>query len=146
MLGRLPTSDMRRDILLTCLVLALAAASGVAHAGSDAEPTGLDLLERCHALQLLEEAQQPPDAEVLRNYGYCLGYVVGFVSGFAGRDAVGEAGRFCPPAEARIADFVGAIQAWLVRNPDALEQMGALVTLQALQHGFPCAGRAGADQ
>jgi hypothetical protein len=137
---------MRRNFMLTCLLLALTTRGGAVRAGSDAEPTGLDLLERCHALQLLEEAQQPPDEEVLRNYGYCLGYVVGFVSGFAARDALGEAGRFCPPADARIADFVAAIQAWLVQNPDALEQMGALVTLQALQRGFPCAGRAGVDQ
>ena len=96
---------MRRSFMLTCLLLALTTSGGAVRAGSDAEPTGLDLLERCHALQLLEEAQQPPDEEVLRNYGYCLGYVVGFVSGFAARDALGEAGRFCPPADARIADF-----------------------------------------
>jgi hypothetical protein len=151
--GTTPAGDVaydarivRRNLPLTCLLLVIAAGSGVARAGSDAEPSGLDLLERCHALQLLEEAQQPPDGEVLRNYGYCLGYVVGFVSGFAARDAVGEAGRFCPPADARIADFVAAIQAWLVHNPEALEQMGALVTLQALQRAFPCAGRAGSDQ
>lgn len=137
---------MRRDLLLTCLWLVLTAGAGVARAGSDAEPTGLDLLERCHALQLMEDAEQPPDAEVLRNYGYCMGYVVGFVSGFAARDAVGEAGRFCPPADARIVDFVAAIQAWLVHSPGALEQMGALVTLQALQHAFPCAGGAGSAQ
>jgi len=125
---------MVRLILLSALLLCVSPRA----LASEAEPTGLDLLERCHALRLMEEAEQPPDEEILRNYGYCLGFMVGYVSGFAARDAAGAAGRFCPPADARIADFVDAVDDWLVVNPQGLEQMGALVALRAFQWRFPC--------
>ena len=110
-------------------------------AESDAYPTGLDLVKRCHALDQLAREGEKPDAETLEDYGYCLGFVVGYVSGFAARDAVGEQGMFCPPADARIGDFVHAIQGWLVEHPEGLEQMGAYVTVQALQSRFPCSAR-----
>lgn len=105
----------------------------------DGDPTGLDLLERCHALTLIDEGQQEPDERMLRDYGYCLGFMVGFVSGFAARDAAGEAGRFCPPEEARIADYIAAVRSWLVENPHGLEQLAAAVVLQSLRWRFPCA-------
>jgi hypothetical protein len=105
----------------------------------DASPTGLNLVERCYALSLMAESTDATtDPKTRENYGYCLGYVVGFVSGFAGRDALGAAGRFCPPVDARVSDFVGAIQDWLVGHPEGLEQLGALVTLRAFQARFPC--------
>jgi hypothetical protein len=132
---------MPRHLLL---LAALAALAAPAIAG-DAEPSGLDLLERCHTLELMDQGGQEPDARMMRDYGYCLGFLVGFVSGFAARDAAGEAGRFCPPADARIRDFADALRGWLVQNPDELEQMGALVMLQALQWRYPCTGKAGAQ-
>lgn len=125
---------MARVTLLSALLLWL----GPCALASEAEPTGLDLLERCHALRLMEEAEPPPDEEVVRNYGYCLGFMVGYVSGFAARDAAGVPGRFCPPADAHIADFVDAVADWLVVNPQGLEQIGALVALRAFQWRFPC--------
>lgn len=124
------------------LLAAFAALGGHAFAG-DAEPSGLDLLERCHSLELIDQGAEQPDARMLRDYGYCLGFLVGFVSGFAARDATGEAGRFCPPQDARIRDFAGALSGWLVQNPDGLEQMGAAVMLQALRWRYPCTGNAG---
>jgi len=130
---------MLRPLLLLAFLVAL---RGDALAG-DAEPSGLDLLERCHTLELMDQGGQQPDERMLRDYGYCLGFLVGFVSGFAARDAAGEAGRFCPPPDARIRDFADAIRAWLVQNPDGLQQMGAVVALQALQWRYPCTGKAG---
>jgi hypothetical protein len=106
-----------------------------ARAGGDADPAGVDLLARCH--QLEEESGAARE----RDHGYCLGYLVGYVSGFAARDAAGTAGRFCPPVNARIADFASAINEWLVHNPDALETLGAVVALRAFQWKFPCEPR-----
>jgi hypothetical protein len=128
---------MRLFLLLALLVLPLPSAP----AESDAYPTGLDLVKRCHALDQVAREGETPDAETLQDYGYCLGFVVGYISGFAARDAVGEHGMFCPPANARIGDFVQAIQSWLVEHPEGLEQMGAYVTVQALQSRFPCSKR-----
>jgi hypothetical protein len=105
--------------------------SGAAWAAGDAEPRGLDLLERCHQLE------DPGEARA-RDHGYCLGYIVGYVSGFAARDVAGRAGRFCPSADARIGDFADAINQWLVENPDALDMIGAVVALRAFQSRFPC--------
>jgi hypothetical protein len=127
---------MRMRTLLCC---AVAAALGQAHAAGDGDPTGLDLLYRCHTIeQLAQEKPGIADVESARNHGYCLGYLVGYVSGFAARDAEGEAGRFCPPVDARIGDFAAAVRDWLTANPAGLEGMGALVTLRALQWKFPC--------
>ena len=119
--------------------LAALALQSDARAAGDGDPTGLDLLYRCHSSeQLARDPGLAQDAELMRDNGYCLGYLVGFVSGFAARDAGGEAQRFCPPVDARIADFSLAIREWLTANPAGLEQMGALVTLRALQAQFPC--------
>jgi hypothetical protein len=127
---------MMRTLLCCC---AVAAALGQAHAAGDGDPTGLDLLYRCLTIeQLAREDASAADAEAMRNHGYCLGYLVGYVSGFAARDAEGEAGRFCPPVDARISDFAAAVRDWLTANPAGLESMGALVTLRALQWKFPC--------
>jgi hypothetical protein len=100
-------------------------------AGTDAEPRGLDLLERCHQLEDGGEAQA-------RDHGYCLGYIVGFVSGFAARDVAGREGRFCPPEDARIVDYANAVNEWLVANPEGLEKIAAVVALRAFQWKFPC--------
>jgi hypothetical protein len=107
--------------------------SPAARAGSDAEPSGVDLLERCHQIE------DPASEGRQRDHGYCLGYIVGYVSGFAARDAAGTAGRFCPPVNARIVDFAEAINQWLVRNPGGLDALGAVVALRAFQWKFPCA-------
>ncbi len=128
---------MRFFLVLALLALPLPRAV----AKSDAYPTGLDLIKRCHALDQVAREGGSPDAETAQDYGYCLGFVVGYVSGFAARDAVGEQGMFCPPADARIGDFVHAIQGWLVEHSEGLEQMGAYVTVQALQSRFPCSKR-----
>jgi hypothetical protein len=129
-------------ILLPAAAAALLTASP-APAQPDGTPNGFGLIERCNALTQIEsDPALGLDAEVRQNYGYCLGYIVGFVSGFAGRDALGIESRFCPPADARIADFVAAIQAWLVRHPEGLEQPGAVVAVRAFQAGFPCAAEA----
>jgi hypothetical protein len=110
-----------------------------ARAQHDSGPNGLGLLERCNALaQIEQESELALDPEIRQNYGYCLGFVVGFVSGFAGRDALGLESRFCPPADTRIADFVAAIQGWLVEHPEGLEQAGALVAIRSFQAAFPC--------
>ena len=108
-------------------------------AENDAVPTGIDLLKRCNAIKEVSEGspRRRPTGNLL-DYGYCLGYVVGYVSGFAARDVTGEEGRFCPPDNARIVDFVEAINQWLVDHPDRLEAMGAVVALQAFQWKFPC--------
>jgi Rap1a immunity proteins len=133
-----------RALLLFAL---LAAASMSAQAESDAYPTGLDLVKRCHALEQLSTQREGSGAELLQDYGYCLGFVVGYVSGFAARDAIGERGMICPPQTARISDFVNAIQSWLVEHPEGLEQMGAYVAAQAFQSRFPCPERSpGTDQ
>ena len=133
-----------KRFMLSALVLAGAALCGPVRAAGDADPRGLDLLERCHQLEDRDAAGME------RNHGYCLGYIVGFVSGFAARDVAGTAGRFCPPANARIVDFAEAIDQWLVRNPDGLEKMGAVVALRAFQWKFPCppgaTGEPGEDQ
>jgi len=123
-----------RELPLYLFALSLYACVPAAQ-GADTDPTGLDLLERCHALT--QEAD-PADAERARLSGYCTGYLVGFVSGFAARDVAGTAGRFCPPADARLIDFADALQAWLVDNPDGLEGSGAVVTLRAFLSKFPC--------
>jgi hypothetical protein len=119
---------------LCFLALSLCALAPAAQ-GGDTDPTGLDLLERCHALT--QEAD-PADAGRARLSGYCTGYLVGFVSGFAARDVAGTAGRFCPPADARLIDFADALQTWLVANPVGLDGSGAVVTLRALLSKFPC--------
>jgi hypothetical protein len=135
---------MRRLALLLAFLMGTALAAHPAAAENDAVPTGIDLLKRCNALDQVAagSAATAVDAEVSQDYGYCLGYVVGFVSGFAARDATGEAGRFCPPENARIVDFVHAINQWLVEHPDGLEAMGAVVALQAFQWKFPCPAEA----
>jgi len=120
---------------------ALLAGSYTAAAQGDSYPSGLDLIQRCHAVTQMADSESEPDAETVRDYGYCLGYVVGYVSGFAARDATGEQGRFCPPPDARIVDFVAAIQGWLVEHPEGLEKLGAYVATQALQQKFPCGPR-----
>lgn len=123
------------------LLLALSSAPGAAQ--SDATLNGLGLLERCHALSQIEaDPELALDQEIRQNYGYCLGYVVGFVSGFAGRDALGTEGRFCPPANARISDFVAAIQRWMVGHPEGLEQPSPVVTVRAFQAAYPCPAEA----
>jgi hypothetical protein len=122
---------MRPGLRGWVLALLLCGCGGAAIAGSDAEPRGLDLLERCHQLADGDEAQA-------RDHGYCLGYIVGFVSGFAARDVAGREGRFCPPEDARIADYADAINAWLVANPAGLEKIAAVVALRAFQWKFPC--------
>jgi hypothetical protein len=110
-----------------------------ASAQQDTGPNGLGLLDRCNALsQIEQDSALALDPEIRQNYGYCLGFVVGFVSGFAGRDALGIESRFCPPSDTRIADFVAAIQAWLVKNPAGLEQPGAVVAIRSFQGAFPC--------
>ena len=125
-----------KRLLLAGLVLAL---HGHVRAAGDADPTGLELLQRCYTIEQLGQRDAPAaDVQLMRDYGYCLGYLVGYVSGFAARDAAGETGRFCPPVDARIADFGAAVREWLVHNPDGLEAMGALVALRALQWKFPC--------
>lgn len=124
------------------LLLALLTLYGArAWAESDSYPTGLDLVKRCHALDQASQSQETPDADTLQDYGYCVGFVVGYVSGFAARDAVGEPAKFCPPDNATIADFVHAVQAWLVEHPEGLEQLGAYVTAQAFRSKFPCGKR-----
>jgi hypothetical protein len=127
--------------LLFIVIALFAAGSTSTQAESDAYPTGLDLVKRCHALEQLSTQGEAPEAEALQDYGYCLGFVVGYVSGFAARDAVGDEGMICPPQNARISDFVRAIQSWLVEHPEGLEQMGAYVAAQAFQSRFPCAAR-----
>jgi hypothetical protein len=130
-------------ILLPAAAAAALLAASAAPAQPDGTPNGLGLIERCNALTQIEsDPALALDAEVRQNYGYCLGYIVGFVSGFAGRDALGIEGRFCPPASARIADFVAAIQAWLVQHPEGLDQPGAVVAVRAFQAGFPCPAEA----
>ena len=132
---------MMRTLLCCSLLLAVV---GQAHAAGDGDPTGVDLLYRCHTIeQLAQDDTLSPDdsgadAAAMRDHGYCLGYLVGYVSGFAARDAEGEAGRFCPPVNARIGDFAAAVRDWLAANPAGLDMMGALVTLRALQWKFPC--------
>jgi hypothetical protein len=128
------------SLLLAFAVWSAALAAHPAVAENDAVPTGIDLLKRCKALKQGSEgsAESAADLETSQDYGYCLGYVVGYVSGFAARDVTGEEGRFCPPDNARIVDFVEAINQWLVDHPDRLEAMGAVVTLQAFQWKFPC--------
>jgi hypothetical protein len=129
---------MRRfPLVVASAILLLAPAA--ARAQLDATLNGLGLLERCNALlQIEQDPDLSLDPQIRQNYGYCLGFVVGFVSGFAGRDALGVRSRFCPPNDTRIADFVAAIQSWLVKHPDGLEQPGAVVTIRAFQAGFPC--------
>ena len=130
---------MLRTLLCCSLLLAI---PGQAHAAGDGDPTGVDLLYRCHAIEQLAQdktgAPDGADAAAMRDHGYCLGYLVGYVSGFAARDAEGEAGRFCPPVNARIGDFAAAVRDWLAANPAGLDMMGALVALRALQWKFPC--------
>ncbi|HZP88430.1 MAG TPA: Rap1a/Tai family immunity protein [Burkholderiales bacterium] len=116
---------------------ALLTVQGIHAAAGDGDPNGLELLERCHGVQAGLSPEEL-DADQSWHYAYCLGYLVGFVSGFAARDATGTGGRFCPPTEARIADFARAINTWLVGNPDKLESMGAAVALAAFQAKFPC--------
>jgi hypothetical protein len=128
---------MRFCLLLVLLVFPLSRAL----AESNAYPTGLDLIKRCHALEQVTREDETPDAETLEDYGYCLGFVVGYVSGFAARDAVGAEGMFCAPPDTTIGDFVRAIQSWLVEHPNGLEKMGAYVALQALQAKYPCSQR-----
>ena len=128
---------MRALLLLAILLFPFRSAL----AQSDAYPTGLDLVKRCHALEQVERGGAAPDAETVEDYGYCLGFVVGYVSGFAARDAVGEPGMFCAPSDTTIGDFVHAIQGWLVQHPDGLEQMGAYVAVRALQAKYPCAAQ-----
>jgi hypothetical protein len=124
---------------LASSVIALAGFLCTATAGAgDADPSGLELLERCYTLEQSQAQQAEADPRQVRDYAYCLGFVVGFVSGFAGRDASGEAGRFCPPTDARIGDFADAIREWLVVHPAGLEAMGAVVALEAFQWKFPC--------
>lgn len=123
-----------RTLLICFLALSLCGLAPAAYA-ADTDPTGLDLLERCHALT---QDADPADVGRARLSGYCTGYLVGFVSGFAARDVAGTAGRFCPPADARLIDFADALQAWLVANPDGLDGSGAVVTLRALLSKFPC--------
>jgi hypothetical protein len=124
-------------LVVACAILLLASAA--ARAQRDGTLNGLGLVERCNALlQIEQDPGLSLDPEIRQNYGYCLGFVVGFVSGFAGRDALGVGSRFCPPSDARIADFVAAIQSWLVEHPDGLEQPSAVVTIRAFQAGFAC--------
>jgi hypothetical protein len=112
---------------------------GAVTAQQNTGPNGLELIERCNALgQIEQDAALALDPEIRQNYGYCLGFVVGFVSGFAGRDALGPEGRFCPPGDARIADFVAAVQSWLVEHPEGLEQPGAIVAIRSFRAAFPC--------
>jgi len=137
--GILRCGILRCGILLKGIVLSGFLLHGPAQAGGDGDPTGLDLLYRCHTSeQLARDPAAAADAELMRDNGYCLGYLVGYVSGFAARDAGGAEQRFCPPVNARIADFALAIRDWLTANPAGLEQIGALVTLRALQAKFPC--------
>jgi hypothetical protein len=111
-------------------------------AQSDSMPTGLDLLKRCNALeQAAANDSEEAEAELVEDYGYCLGYLVGFVSGFAARDVAGVEGRFCPPENARIEDFAHAIQGWLVEHPEGLEKLGAYVAASAFKWKFPCRAR-----
>ncbi|MEO8627944.1 MAG: Rap1a/Tai family immunity protein [Betaproteobacteria bacterium] len=107
----------------------------------DAYPTGLDLIKRCNALNVMQDANATPDQETVQDFGYCIGFIVGYVSGFAGRDATGEAGRFCPSADVKITDFVASVQAWLVQHPEALDKLGAYVMTQALRSSFPCSAK-----
>jgi hypothetical protein len=133
---------MPRPILPVVLAVLLPWAS-CCGARQDTGPDGLGLVERCNALgQIEQDAAFALDPDVRQNYGYCLGFVVGFVSGFAGRDALGMQSRFCPPGDARIADFVAAIQAFLVKHPDGLQQPGALVAVRSFQAAFPCPAEA----
>lgn len=128
--------DRRMRTLFVLLALLLPCATAIAE--SNSYPTGLDLVKRCNALNGGENLSSTPDAETVEDYGYCLGFVAGYVSGFAARDALGQQGMFCPPADARIADFVDAIQGWLVRHPEGLEQMGAYVAAEAFRWRFEC--------
>jgi hypothetical protein len=128
---------MPQALVLSSIAFAGMLCAVVARAG-DADPSGLELLERCYTLEESQLQQAETNSRQVRDFGYCLGFVVGFVSGFAGRDASGAAGRFCPPTEARVADFADAIRQWLVAHPEGLESMGALVALQAFQWKFPC--------
>jgi hypothetical protein len=128
---------MRALFVLLTLCLACLECS----AQGEAYPTGLDLVKRCNALNGRENHSEQPDAETVEDYGYCLGFVVGYVSGFAARDAVGEQGMFCPPANATIADFVDAIQQWLVQHPEGLEQPGVYVAAEAFRSRFKCETR-----
>ncbi len=130
----------RRWVIAALTLAAWAFAPTAVHAGGDADPTGLDLLERCHALKQPAGDAGNDDAarDAARMRGYCIGYLVGFVSGFAARDAAGAASRFCPPVTARIGDFAAAVEEWLVAHPDGLDAMGAVAALQAFQRKFPC--------
>ena len=115
--------------------------------GSEAMPTGLDLVKRCHALNSSAtensdaEGDTEADPEMVEDYGYCLGYLAGFVSGFAARAVGGEGSQFCPPDDARFSDFVDAIQGWLVQHPEGLNQLGAYVAAAAFKSRFPCGSR-----
>ena len=107
----------------------------------DAYPTGLDLIKRCNALNVMQDASAAPDQETVQDFGYCIGFIVGYVSGFAGRDATGDAGRFCPSADVKISDFVASVQSWLVQHPEGLDKLGAYVMTQALRSSFPCSAK-----
>ncbi len=132
-------STFATTAVFTCLTLPAQA--------SDTEPTGLDLITRCNAVRLSAEAGEGAvPAETSGDYGYCLGYLVGFVGGFAARDVLGEESRFCPPAEARVIDFVDALQRWLTAHPKGLEGQAPLVTIEAFHASFPCADDAREDQ
>src|SRR5690349_517984 len=89
------TGLVARAVIATAL--AWCAAAGAVERGGDAYPTGLDLIERCNALNVQDSGGAEADPELQEDYGYCLGFLVGYVSGFAAREVGGEDSLFCPP-------------------------------------------------
>jgi hypothetical protein len=134
--------DIWRTGLVARAVIATAfawcAAAGAVERGGDAYPTGLDLIERCNALNVQDSGGTEADPELQEDYGYCLGFLVGYVSGFAAREVGGEDSLFCPPESARIRDFLEAIHGWLVEHPEGLDKLGAYVAGAAFKWKFPC--------
>jgi hypothetical protein len=131
----------RPSIVVVLAALLFAGSLAPPAFAGDAYPTGLDLIKRCNALNVMQAANTTPDQETVQDFGYCIGFIVGYVSGFAGRDATGEAGRFCPSADVKISDFVASVQSWLVQHPEGLDKLGAYVMTQALRSSFPCSGK-----
>jgi hypothetical protein len=127
-----------RSAVAACVLLCASTANAQ---GGDTYPTGLDLVKRCNALNHRPANEAEADPELQEDYGYCLGFLVGYVSGFAARDVGGDEALFCPPENAKIRDFMDAIQGWLVEHPEGLDQLGAYVAGAAFKWKFPCPSR-----
>ena len=132
---------MRPLSVFAALAVLLLQAPCVIAQSTEAMPSGLDLIKRCHALDAAPSEDGDTEPETIEDYGYCLGYLAGFVSGFAARSVGGEQSQFCPPDDASFRDFVDAIQRWLVQHPEGLHKLGAYVAAAAFKERFPCPAR-----